>query len=37
MLFRALTAPLALLLGMTLAMNGVAIWIRYRFRRKITW
>lgn len=27
----------AILLGMTLAMNGVAIWIRYRFRRKITW
>jgi len=27
----------AILLGMTLAMNGVAIWIRYRFRKKINW
>ena len=25
------------LLGMTLAMNAVAIWIRYRFRKKINW
>jgi len=27
----------AILLGMTLAMNAVAIWIRYRFRKKINW
>jgi phosphate transport system permease protein len=27
----------AILLGMTLMMNGVAIWIRYRFRKKINW
>ena len=27
----------AILLGMTLAMNAVAIWIRYRFRKKISW
>jgi phosphate transport system permease protein len=27
----------AILLAMTLAMNGVAIWIRYRFRKKINW
>jgi phosphate transport system permease protein len=27
----------AILLGMTLLMNGVAIFIRYRFRRKINW
>jgi phosphate transport system permease protein len=27
----------AILLGMTLIMNGVAIWIRYRFRKKINW
>ncbi|MBL8270231.1 phosphate ABC transporter permease PstA [Steroidobacter sp.] len=27
----------AILLGMTLVMNGVAIWIRYRFRKKINW
>jgi phosphate transport system permease protein len=27
----------AILLGMTLLMNGVAIWIRYRFRKKINW
>jgi hypothetical protein len=25
------------LMGMTLAMNGVAIWIRYRFRKRIKW
>jgi phosphate transport system permease protein len=27
----------AILLVMTLLMNGVAIWIRYRFRKKINW
>lgn len=27
----------AILLAMTLIMNGVAIWIRYRFRKKINW
>jgi phosphate transport system permease protein len=27
----------AILLGMTLAMNAIAIWIRYRFRKKISW
>ena len=27
----------AILLGMTLTMNAVAIWIRYRFRKKINW
>lgn len=27
----------AILLGMTLLMNGIAIWIRYRFRKKINW
>jgi phosphate transport system permease protein len=27
----------AVLLAMTLLMNGVAIWIRYRFRKKINW
>jgi phosphate transport system permease protein len=27
----------AILLGMTLLMNGVAIWIRYRYRKKINW
>lgn len=27
----------AILLGMTLMMNGIAIWIRYRFRKKINW
>jgi phosphate transport system permease protein len=27
----------AILLGMTLMMNAVAIWIRYRFRKKINW
>jgi phosphate transport system permease protein len=27
----------AILLGMTLLMNGVAIWLRYRFRKKINW
>ena len=27
----------AILLGMTLIMNAVAIWIRYRFRKKIKW
>jgi phosphate transport system permease protein len=30
-------AASAILLGMTLAMNAVAIWIRYRFRKKINW
>jgi len=25
------------LLGMTLVMNGIAIWIRYRFRKRIKW
>lgn len=27
----------AILLGMSLVMNAVAIWIRYRFRKKINW
>jgi phosphate transport system permease protein len=27
----------AILLGMTLLMNALAIWIRYRFRKKINW
>ena len=27
----------AILLAMTLLMNGVAIWIRYRFRKRINW
>ncbi|HEY8538304.1 MAG TPA: phosphate ABC transporter permease PstA [Steroidobacteraceae bacterium] len=27
----------AILLGMTLLMNGIAIWIRYRYRKKINW
>lgn len=27
----------AILLGMTLLMNGVAIWVRYRFRKRINW
>lgn len=27
----------AVLLGMTLLMNGIAIWIRYRFRKRINW
>ncbi len=27
----------AILLAMTLMMNGVAIWIRYRYRKKINW
>jgi phosphate transport system permease protein len=27
----------AILLAMTLGMNAVAIWVRYRFRRKINW
>ena len=27
----------AILLGMTLMMNGVAIYVRYRFRKKINW
>jgi phosphate transport system permease protein len=27
----------AILLGMTLIMNGLAIWIRYRYRKKINW
>ena len=30
-------AAAAILLAMTLAMNAVAIWIRYRFRKKISW
>ncbi len=30
-------AASAILLAMTLTMNGVAIWIRYRFRKKINW
>jgi phosphate transport system permease protein len=30
-------AAAAILLGMTLTMNGLAIWIRYRFRKKINW
>jgi phosphate transport system permease protein len=30
-------AAAAILLGMTLAMNAVAIYIRYRFRKKINW
>jgi len=25
------------LMAMTLAMNGAAIWIRYRFRKRIKW
>ena len=27
----------AILLGMTLLMNGIAIWLRYRFRKRISW
>jgi phosphate transport system permease protein len=27
----------AILLGMTLLMNAIAIWIRYRFRKRINW
>lgn len=27
----------AILLGMTLLMNGIAIYIRYRFRKKVNW
>ena len=27
----------AILLGMTLLMNGIAIWLRYRFRKRINW
>jgi len=30
-------AAAAILLAMTLAMNAIAIWIRYRFRKKINW
>jgi phosphate transport system permease protein len=30
-------AASAILLAMTLTMNGIAIWIRYRFRKKINW
>ena len=30
-------AASAILLGMTLLMNAVAIWIRYRFRKRINW
>jgi phosphate transport system permease protein len=27
----------AILLGMTLLMNGIAIWLRYRYRKRINW
>jgi phosphate transport system permease protein len=27
----------AILLGMTLLMNGIAIYLRYRFRKRINW
>ena len=27
----------AMLLGMTLRMNAVAIWLRYRIRKRIKW
>jgi phosphate transport system permease protein len=27
----------AILLGMTLLMNGIAIYVRYRFRKRINW
>ena len=27
----------AILLGMTLLMNGIAIWLRYRFRKRMNW
>ncbi|GMU68426.1 MAG: phosphate transport system permease protein PstA [Steroidobacteraceae bacterium] len=27
----------AILLGMTLLMNGIAIWLRFRFRKRINW
>ena len=27
----------AVLLAMTLAMNGIAIYVRYQFRKKINW
>jgi phosphate transport system permease protein len=27
----------AILLGMTLLMNGLAIWLRYRYRKRINW
>ena len=27
----------AILLGMTLLMNGIAIWLRYRFRKRVNW
>jgi phosphate transport system permease protein len=30
-------AASAILLGMTLLMNAIAIWIRYRFRKRINW
>lgn len=30
-------AASAILLAMTLGMNAIAIWIRYRFRRRINW
>jgi phosphate transport system permease protein len=30
-------AAAAILLAMTLGMNAIAIWIRYRFRKKINW
>jgi phosphate transport system permease protein len=26
-----------ILLVMTLSMNGIAIWIRYKFRKKVKW
>ena len=29
--------PALILLGMTLAMNAVAIWLRFRFRKRINW
>ena len=27
----------AILLGMSLLMNGIAIWLRYRFRKRVNW
>ncbi len=27
----------AILLGMTLLMNGIAIWLRFRFRKRVNW
>jgi len=29
--------PAWILLGMTLLMNGIAIWLRYRYRKRINW